>query len=69
MFGGGSGFRGWVVIMARWVVAMVGEEKRFDRGEKIIEKIVYTVNSNRVYIHGYCSFCKTSYIFRHFYMN
>ena len=38
MFGGGAGFGGWVVILARWVVAMVGEEKRFDRGEKIILK-------------------------------
>ena len=38
MFGGGSGFGGWVVILARWVVAMVGEDKRFDRGEKIILK-------------------------------
>ena len=69
MFGGGYGFRGWVVILAHWVVAMVGEEKRFDRGEKIILKTVCTMNSNRVYIHGYCSFCKTSCIFRHFYMN
>ena len=33
---GGSGFRGWVVILARWVVAMVREEKRFDKEEKII---------------------------------
>ena len=38
MFGGGVGFGGWVVILARWIVVMVGKEKSFDRGEKIMLK-------------------------------
>ena len=34
MFGGGAGFGGWVVILTRWIVVNVGEEKEFDRGER-----------------------------------
>ena len=61
---------GWVVILARRVVVNVGEEKEFDRGErKKIKKIIFMVNNNHVYMHGYCSFCKISCIFRHFYKN
>ena len=56
---------GWVVILARWVVVNVREEKEFDRGERKKE----LKNSNRVYMHGYCSFTRSSYIFRHFYKN
>ena len=67
MFGGGAGFGGWVVILAHWVVVLVGEEKSFDRGEKIMLKIVYTMNSNRVYMHGYCSLIQPWCIYAHFY--
>nr|POE74899.1 hypothetical protein CFP56_22097 [Quercus suber] len=27
VFGGGAGFGGWVVILARWIVVIVGEER------------------------------------------
>ena len=70
MFGGGARFGGWVVILVRWVVVNVGEEKEFDRGErKRNQKILYMVNGNHVYMHGYCSFARSSCIFRHFYKN
>ena len=47
-----------------------GKESEVKRGErKKNKKIIYTVNNNRVYIyiHGYCSFARSSCIFRHFY--
>ena len=34
--------------------------------EKMNIKIIYMVSSNRVYMHGYCSFTKPLCIFRHF---
>ena len=37
--------------------------------EKKNKEIIYMVNSNRVYIHGYYSFARPLYIFRHFYKN
>ena len=47
-----------------------GKESEVKRGErKNNKKIVYTVNSNSVYIHGYCSFTRPLCIFRHFYKN
>ena len=46
-----------------------GKESKVKRGgeKKRIKKIIYTENSNRVYIHGYCSFARPLCIFRHFY--
>ena len=76
MFGGGPGFGGWVVIfffllliLLCWVVVNIREEKWFHRGEekKKNKKNYLHMNSNRAYMHGYCSFVKPWCIFAHFY--
>ena len=60
------------IFLTLWIVTVRGErkEKRVrwrEEREKKNKKINYMVNSNRVYIHGYCSFARLLYIFRYFY--
>ena len=60
------------IFLTLWIVTVRGEkkEKRLrwrEEREKNNWKIIYTVNSNRVYIHSYCSFARLLCIFRHFY--
>ena len=62
------------IFLTLWTITMRGErrEKRVrwrEEREKKNKKIIYTVNSNRIYIHGCCSFTKLLYIFRYFYKN
>ena len=60
------------IFLTLWTVTVRGErkEKRVrwrEEREKKEYKIIYTVNSNHIYIHGYCSFARLLCIFRHFY--
>ena len=60
------------VFLTLWIVTVRGErkEKRVrwrEEREKKNKKINYIVNSNRVYIHSYCSFARLLCIFKHFY--
>ena len=62
------------IFLILWTVTVRGErkEKRVrwrEKREKKNKKIICTVNSNRVYIYGYCSFARPLCIFRHFYKN
>ena len=59
-------------FLTLWTITVRGErnEKRVrwrEERKKKNKKIIYTVNSNRVYIHSYCSFARLLCIFRHFY--
>ena len=57
----------FIFFLTLWTVTVRGERKE-KRGErKKNKKIIYTVNSNYVYIHGYYSFARLLCIFRHFY--
>ena len=62
------------IFLTLWTVTVRGErkEKRVrwrEKREKKNKKIICTVNSNSVYIYGYCSFARPLCIFRHFYKN
>ena len=57
----------WTVTMRlRWERKW---EKESEGREKENKKITYMVNSNCVYMHGYCSVTRSLCIFRHFYKN
>ena len=62
------------IFLTLWIVIVRGErnEKRVrwrEEREKKNKEIIYIVNSNRIYIHGYYLFARPLYIFRHFYKN
>ena len=59
------------IFLTPWIVTVKGERKKREWGkerrEKKNKKIIYIVNNNCVYIHGYCSFVRPLCIFRYFY--
>ena len=60
------------IYLTLWIVTVrVRWEKKWEKESEVSEemniKIIYSVNSNRVYMHGYCSFARPLCIFRQFY--